>query len=181
MTAYKMEWQADLVEPKHPALHTEATLEPFGADVNWIERQQAMFQIMHENIGIGLASPQCGDQHRMFVMTHSTQGDIGIYNPQILDASEETCVIQEGCLTFPLLYLNITRPEKVQVRYQTVEQEVVEVWLEGVDSRVFQHELDHLRGKLFIDSSLAGDLKLKRAFARREKTFKKLLEMKVNG
>lgn len=50
---------------------------------------------------------------------------------------------------------------KVQVRYQTVEQEVVEVWLEGVDSRVFQHELDHLRGKLFIDSSLAGDLKLK--------------------
>jgi len=180
MTTDKMECQADIVEPRHPALHTEAILNPFDSDTDWKERQQAMFQIMHENIGIGLASPQCGDQNRMFVMTHSTQGDIGIYNPQILDASKETCVIQEGCLTFPLLYLNITRPEKVKVRYQTVDQEVVEVWLDGIDSRVFQHELDHLRGKLFIDSSLAGDLKLKRAFAKREKTFKKLQGM-TNG
>ena len=173
----EIKWQAELVMPKHPALHQPATLDPFTSDVNWVERQQAMFQIMHENIGIGLASPQCGDQHRMFVMAHSTEGDIGIYNPQILDASEETCVIQEGCLTFPLLYLNITRPEKVKVRYQTVDQEVVEVWLEGIDSRVFQHELDHLEGVLFIDSEYASELKLKRAFARREKTFKKLQGM----
>jgi peptide deformylase len=173
----EIKWQAELVMPKHPALHQPATLDPFTSDVNWVERQQAMFQIMHENIGIGLASPQCGDQHRMFVMAHSTEGDIGIYNPQILDASEETCVIQEGCLTFPLLYLNITRPEKVKVRYQTVDQAVVEVWLEGIDSRVFQHELDHLEGVLFIDSEYASELKLKRAFARREKTFKKLQGM----
>jgi peptide deformylase len=46
---------------------------------------------------------------------------------------------------------------------------------------VFQHELDHLEGVLFIDSEYASDLKLKRAFAKREKTFKKMMEMKVNG
>jgi peptide deformylase len=177
----KIEWQAELVEPKHPALHTKATLDPFESDVDWVERQQAMFQIMHENIGIGLASPQCGDQHRMFVMTHSTKGDIGIFNPVILAKSETSCVIEEGCLTFPLLYLIITRPDEVVVRYQTADATVVNETLNGLDARVFQHELDHLEGVLFIDSEYASDLKLKRAFAKREKTFKKIMEMKVNG
>ena len=175
----KIEWQAEIVNPKHPALHTKATKDPFESDVNWVERQQAMFQIMHENIGIGLAAPQCGDDHRMFVMTHSTKGDIGIYNPMILASSEKQCVIEEGCLTFPLLYLHITRPEEVLVRYQTEDATVVEETLTETDARVFQHELDHLEGLLFIDEEYACDLKLKRAFAKREKTFKKMKEMGI--
>jgi peptide deformylase len=177
----KMEWQAELVEPRHPALHTAATKDPFeSTDIDWVEREQAMFTIMHDNLGIGLASPQCGDQHKMFVMSHSTKGDIGIYNPQILATSESTCVIEEGCLTFPLLYLNITRPESVVVKYQSADGTETTETLTETDARVFQHEFDHLKGLLFIDSTYSSDLKLQRALAKREKTFKKMEKM-TNG
>jgi len=175
MTENKTEWLAELVDPKHPALHTKATLNPFASDsIDWKEREQAMFTIMHDSLGIGLASPQCGDGHRMFVMVHTTKGDIGIFNPEIIDASSKTCVIEEGCLTFPLLYLNITRPETVKVKYATADGNTIEEELTGIDARVFQHELDHLEGKLYIDD--ASELKLGRALKKREKMFKQIQE-----
>ena len=105
-------------------------------------------------------------------MTLSTGEDIGVYNPEILEVSEETVPMEEGCLTFPLLYFIVTRPAKVKVRFQTVDQEVVEDWLEGMDARCFLHEYDHLQGKLYLE--YASDMKLKRAMKKREKTFKTL-------
>ena len=81
----------------------------------------------------------------MFVMTLSTGEDIRVYNPEILEFSKETIGMEEGCLTFPLLYFIVTRPEKVKVRFETVDGGVVEDWLEGMDSRCFQHEFDLFR------------------------------------
>tara|TARA_Y100001937_G_scaffold84662_1_gene114516 strand:+ start:142 stop:639 length:498 start_codon:yes stop_codon:yes gene_type:complete len=162
----------ELVEPKHPALHTVANINPFETDINWIEHEQEMIKLMHDKIGIGLAAPQLGDSYKMFVMTHSSKGDIGLYNPQILASSEESVVMQEGCLTFPLLFLHISRPKEVMVRYQTVDQEIVEEKFEGLDARVFQHEHEHLQGKTYLDN--ASDLKLQRAMKKREKAFKRL-------
>ena len=161
-----------LVEPKHPALHTEANINPFETDIDWAHREQEMFQLMHDKIGIGLASPQLGDSYRMFVMTHSTKGDIGIYNPQIIATSEKQVTMEEGCLSFPLLFLHLTRPEEVMVKYQTVEQETVEESLSGLDARVFLHEYEHLTGKTYLDN--ASDLKLQRDMKQREKAFKRL-------
>ena len=162
----------ELVEPKHPALHTVANINPFETDINWIEHEQEMIKLMHDKIGIGLAAPQLGDSYKMFVMTHSSKGDIGLYNPQILASSEESVVMQEGCLTFPLLFLHISRPKEVMVRYQTVDQEIVEEKFDGLDARVFQHEHEHLQGKTYLDN--ASDLKLQRAMKKREKAFKRL-------
>ena len=162
----------ELVEPKHPALHTVANINPFETDINWIEHEKEMIKLMHDKIGIGLAAPQLGDSYKMFVMTHSSKGDIGLYNPQILASSEESVVMQEGCLTFPLLFLHISRPKEVMVRYQTVDQEIVEEKFEGLDARVFQHEHEHLQGKTYLDN--ASDLKLQRAMKKREKAFKRL-------
>jgi len=106
-------------------------------------------------------------------MNHSILGDIGVFKPEILEFSEENITIEEGCLSFPLLYLHITRPEKIKVKYFKADGEtIVETWMDGMDARCFQHEFEHLKGDLFLD--LVSELKLRRAYNKREKLFKKL-------
>lgn len=162
----------DLVEPRHHALHERAFLDPFKSDIDWPEKEKEMFQLMDDKLGMGLAAPQVGSNYRMFVMAHSHLGYIGCYNPRVLE-TEGTCVIKEGCLTFPLLYLNVERAERIKVRYTKSDGETdVEVWMDGMDARCYLHELDHLEGKLFLDE--VSDLKLRRAKEKRDKLLKKL-------
>jgi peptide deformylase len=97
---------------------------------------------------------------------------IGVYNPEILESSNERVPMEEGCLTFPLLYFIITRPEKVKVRFQTYDGETVEDWMDGRDARCFQHELDHINGIIYLE--YASDMKLQRAIKKRDKTFNML-------
>lgn len=171
------EWKPELVDPKHPALHTRAFLDPFASDVDWNEREQQMIQLMHDNMGMGLAAPQTGSHHNMFVMTHSVLGDIGVYNPEIIKMSENCVLIDEGCLTFPLLYLKISRPETIRVRYTKTDGEtIVETDMDGMDARCFQHEYQHLQGQLYLD--LVGEVKLKLAKQRRDKLFRKLEKLR---
>ena len=166
------DWKCELVEPKHSALHAHANLDPFSSDIDWAEREKEMFKLMHDKFGIGLAAPQVGSSYNMFVMHHEHLGDIGIYKPEILEAEGEV-MWEEGCLTFPMLYLPVSRPEKIKVKYYKNDGEtVVETWMDGRDARCFLHEYDHLKGQLFID--LVSDLKLQRAKKKREKFFKKL-------
>ena len=164
------EFKIELVEPRNPALHTVASVDPFSENADWEEREKEMIQLMQDRFGIGLAAPQLGMGYRMFVMTLSTGENIGVYNPEILEFSEETVGMEEGCLTFPLLYFIVTRPAKVKVRFQTVDQEIVEDWLEGMDARCFQHEFDHLNDKLYLE--YASDMKLQRAMKKRDKKIK---------
>ena len=160
-----------LVEAKNEVLHSKANINPFDdKDINWEEREKAMIQLMKDRFGIGLASPQIGSSHRMFVMTFESGENVGVYNPEILEFSKEEVAIEEGCLSFPLLYFVVTRPKKVKVRFETIDKEIVEDWLEGMDSRCFQHEFDHLNGKLYLE--YASDMKLKRAMKKRDKKFK---------
>ena len=163
--------ELELVNPKHPALHVPATINPFDdKDINWEEREKEMFNLMEKRFGIGLAYPQVGGSYKMFVMTLATGENVGVYNPEILEESSETVPMEEGCLTFPLLYFIVTRPARVKVRFQTYDQKVVEDWLDGMDARVFQHETDHLFGTLYLD--YASDMKLQRAMKKRDKKIK---------
>lgn len=163
-------WSCELVNPKHPALHKPATLDPFSGTVDWTEREKDMIALMHENFGIGLAAPQTGSSYNMFVMTHSFLGDMGVYKPEILE-TQGTVKMEEGCLTFPLLYFSVERPERIKVRFtKTDGEKIVEMWMDGMDARCFLHEYEHLQGKLYLDH--ASDLKLKRAKARRDKLLK---------
>ena len=174
------DWKCELVEPKNRALHTAATINPFGNNIDWEEREKEMIELMHKRHGIGLAAPQDGSSYNMFVMAHSHLGDIGVYKPEILESSTETEMWEEGCLSFPMLYLPIRRPEKVKVRYFKNDGKTqVEVWMDDRDARCFQHEFDHLQGRLFIDE--VSDLKLQRAFKKREKIFKQLDALADNG
>jgi peptide deformylase len=167
------DFKIDLVSAKHLALHTVASVDPFDdKDANWEERELEMITLMHDRMGIGLAAPQIGMGYKMFVMTFETGESIGIYNPEILEASTEMVPMEEGCLTFPLLYFIVTRPATVKVRFQTTTGEVVEDWMEGRDARCFQHELDHLNGITYLN--YASDMKLKRAIKKRDKTLRML-------
>lgn len=108
---------------------------------------KAMTKIMFENNGIGLAAPQVGVQKRIFIMGNPDKLIVCI-NPKILETGDEIQV-QEGCLSFPNLWLNVKRPDFIKVRYQQISGTVVEQELGGLPSRVFQHEFDHLNGICF--------------------------------
>lgn len=166
------DWDCNLVEAKHPVLKKRATVNPFGGNVDWVQREREMCELMQNRFGIGLAAPQVGSQYRMFVMNHSHLGEIGVYNPEILE-SEGKITVEEGCLSFPLLFMHITRPERVKVRYTKTDGITqVETWMDGMDARCFLHEYDHLEGKLFVDD--VSDFKLRRAMSKQQKNFKKL-------
>ena len=165
-----------LVEANHHTLHKKADIDPFSAtDVVWHERQTEMLQLMKDRFGIGLAAPQLGASYRMFVMNHTTIGDIGVYNPEIISQSEETKCQEEGCLTFPLLFFMVTRPATCVVKFQDCFQEEHTLELNSTDAQCFQHEFDHLEGKLFLE--YASDMKLQRAIKKREKRIKQIMKM----
>lgn len=166
------DWRCQLVEPSNRALHTSATVDPFKGDIDWAAREKEMIALMHANLGVGLSATQIGTSYNMFVMHHRFLGDIGVYKPEILETEGEV-MIEEGCLTWPLLYLKIKRAERIKVRYTKTDGEtVVEMWMDGIDARCFLHEYDHLQGVNFID--LVGDFKLQMAKQKRDKRFKKL-------
>jgi peptide deformylase len=166
------DWKCELVEPRHPALHKRASVDPFSGSTDWVEREKEMFKLMHDKLGVGLAAPQVGSSYNMFVMNHSYLGDMGIYKPEILETEGEID-IEEGCLTWPLLFIHIKRPAKIKVRFYKNDGETqVEMWMDGIDARCFLHEYDHLTGTNFID--IVSDFKLRRAMEKRDKRFKKL-------
>ena len=107
-----------------------------------------MFETMKNYGGIGLSANQVGKPYRLFVMGDNLQINKGqkwvCINPEITDMSKETIRYKEGCLTFPFLFLDIERPQKIKVKYQNEQLETVEEEFDGIVSRCYQHELDHM-------------------------------------
>ena len=111
---------------------------------------------MHETMraapGVGLAATQVGRLLRMFVYDSGDEGGRGtLVNPSITWMSEETDEAEEGCLSLPGTYYPVTRATSVKVRAQDVTGAPIEKEGEGFLARIFQHEIDHLDGVLFID------------------------------
>lgn len=115
-----------------------------------LETLDNMVETMIDAGGVGLAAPQIGIGLTMFVL--GVEGVIRkVINPEILYLSEELAEREEGCLSIPGVYKKLERPNIVKVRYQNEKGEVVEEEAEGLLSRAFQHEYDHLVGELFVD------------------------------
>lgn len=120
-----------------------------------------MIEIMTENEGIGLAAPQVGELKRIIVVQTEKGSEIFI-NPKIIKKSKETIIDEEGCLSFPGLFLKIKRAKEVEIEALNERGEKIQVRAEGLPARIFQHEIDHLDGILFIDRlSFWQKLKLK--------------------
>ena len=135
----------------------------------------SMFETMVKYGGIGLSANQVGLPFRMFVMGGHPQIDSGkvraVFNPLINDVSEETVAMKEGCLSFPFLFLSITRPKWCHVKYTDQHGKDVEEVLHGMNARIFMHENEHMNGYVFTD--LVSKFKLKRAEEARKKMVKR--------
>ena len=122
-----------------------------------------MLETMYEAPGIGLAAPQIGVDARLLVMDCAQRDGDGegneaeparpmvLVNPQVMWSSEETNVYEEGCLSIPEEFAEVTRPSSVTVAWTDLDGGAAEETFEGIWATCVQHEIDHLNGKLFID------------------------------
>ena len=125
--------------------------------------------------GVGLSANQCGVFQRVFVIGHE-DFSIACINPRIVGKSPSTKKDNEGCLSYPGLYVNIDRPDWVDVEYTDENGQLVQTRLEGVTARCFQHELDHMNGIRFTD--LVGAASLMVARRKQAKLIKKIVRHK---
>ena len=125
-----------------------AKITDFDDDLKeFVER---LTEVMYTEDGVGLAAPQVGVLKRVIVFDDGSGSKVMI-NPVIVSSGNDTVVMEEGCLSVPGIYADISRPASVNVRYQDIDGRVVEELLEGYAARIVQHETDHLDGRLFID------------------------------
>lgn len=135
----------DLVNSTHPILSTKLPrFDMSNPPVDPVELVVNLTETMIHNKGLGLAANQVGLPYRVFVI--NAEQVIPCFNPIIVDASSETVMMEEGCLSHPDLFVKIKRSASVKTRYTLPNGEVVTKVFEGLTSRVFQHELDHLDG-----------------------------------
>jgi peptide deformylase len=142
-------------------LHPDARLKKKSVEVEnitdaLIKLAEDMMETMYDAPGIGLAAPQIGVLERLIVMDCAKKEDeepdpIIMVNPTIIASSEENSVYEEGCLSIPEHFAEITRPEFVQVEWIDLGGKQHSEEFNGLKSTCVQHEIDHLNGKLFID------------------------------
>ena len=117
-----------------------------------IEFSYQLVKTMIDSGGIGLAANQIGVPYSIFTVFSQPQ-NIVLFNPRIVDISTELVELEEGCLTYPGLFVPIKRPRHVRVRYQQPNGETVTEKYTGMTARVILHELDHLNGETFYNKA----------------------------
>ena len=154
---------------KHPNSWLDRTVQDFDfntMDAGKIEHDMIGTMIVEK--GIGLAANQVQLDAKIFVMQpHSVPGKtqpFAVINPVIQEASTDLVLMEEGCLSFPKLYLKILRPNTIVVKYIDSDQKECIIKLDRINARIFLHEFDHLYGINFIDrvSKLKLDMALKK-------------------
>jgi len=135
---------------------------------------EQMFFTMYEEKGIGLAATQVNIHKRIIVIDVSENKDKKIFliNPEIISLSDDIDSMEEGCLSVPGFYENVSRPKTVKVSSLDYDGKQIEIEANGLLSTCIQHEIDHLNGKLFVDhiSSL-----------KRSRIEKKITKLKKEG
>lgn len=146
--------QLKILQYPHPSLrHPAKELTVIDKKVHLVAGR--MLELMYEHAGLGLAAPQVGIPFRMFVVNYAGDPEkpdmAGVYlNPVILErkSSQEG---EEGCLSFPKLFQKVRRAKTIKAVAYNLKGEEVQVELSNLPARLWQHEIDHLDGKLFID------------------------------
>jgi peptide deformylase len=127
-----------------------------------------MLETMYDAPGVGLAAPQVGVLKRIIVVDPAREGEPPqphmMANPEIVWASEETKLHDEGCLSLPEEYEPVSRPARIKVRYVDEHNEIRTIEADGLLAVIIQHEMDHLDGVLFVDhiSALKRNIILRR-------------------
>ncbi len=144
----------EIVRLPDPVLKTVSTpVEAVTDDVRAL--LDDMLETMYDAPGIGLAAVQIGVPKRLVVIDTAKEDEphdpIFLVNPEVVWSSEETAEYEEGCLSIPEVYDNVTRPAEVKVRYLDRDGKSCERHCDGLLATCVQHEIDHLNGVLFID------------------------------
>ena len=177
-----------LIPPTDPRVQT--AIAPFQDEMlkehdfkDRKELTESMFECMKKFNGIGLTANQVGLPFNMFVAGGHPSIEngkaIAMYNPMIISVGVEEIMMKEGCLTYPFLFLSIKRPRKSVFKYEDSDGKLQEAHLDGMMSRICQHEYDHILGKNFTD--YASKLKLDRAFKKAEKEMDKARKIRAKA
>lgn len=125
-----------------------------------------LVKCMYDNNGIGLSANQVGVPYRIFAMRGSPENFVCI-NPRVVMPSEEVIALEEGCLSYPGLFVKIKRPRHVRVRFMTPNGETRTETFTGMSARCFLHEMEHMDGEVFYKK--ANDFHRHQAFNRMKK------------
>ncbi len=156
-----------ILRPPSPILRAK-TRAPGPADANAVRALlPQLLATMYAAPGIGLAAPQVGVGLRVAVvdlMADEKPAPIHLINPEIIGVSEEWATREEGCLSLPGQYADVSRPARVKVRFRDQHGAAQEIEAEGLLAACLQHEIDHLDGVLFVDhlSALKRNMILRR-------------------
>ena len=166
MSVYK------LLENKNPIL--SIPLSGISKECDRKQLKDDLIETMKEFNGIGLSANQVGIMERVFVMydNFEKRESTACFNPKILHESKEQIFMDEGCLSWPGLWLKIKRPVWVEVEYEDENGERIENKFTNLEARVFLHELDHMEGSDF--TKRVSRLRFDRAKKRLKKVQKRL-------
>tara|TARA_R100001377_G_scaffold47383_1_gene27326 strand:+ start:413 stop:931 length:519 start_codon:yes stop_codon:yes gene_type:complete len=142
-----------------------------------LDRQEIkdnLIETMKSFAGVGLSANQCGVMERVFVMYSDLNKKeiIACFNPKIVSTSDESLLMDEGCLSYPGIWLKVKRPDGIEATYEDEDGKLHDIALFGLECRIFQHELDHMEGTDF--TKRVSRLRLSRAKKRLKKTNKYL-------
>lgn len=125
------------------------------------ELAEDMFDTMHKYDGLGLAGVQVGILKRIIVIDlYDDVSKFCLINPEIVEKSEETVELEEGCLSYPNQFGKVVRSTKVKVKALDLDGKKVTLEAEGLLAQALQHEIDHLNGEVFKDKILPGTFEI---------------------
>ena len=136
----------ELVKPEHQLFHHRIQSCSYNLDRHHLSRVLIDNMIHHE--GIGISANQIGIWERAFAMVRDLENNevMVCFNPRIIKSYSEEVEMEEGCLSYPELFLKVKRPDKIVVKYEDEDKKIHKLKLQGLASRVFQHEYDHMEG-----------------------------------
>ena len=160
-----------LIESTNPLLRIK--LSECSSDLDREKVESQLIDSMKHYQGIGLSANQVGIMERVFVMYSDVKkGEIiSCFNPKIVTQSDNEIVIEEGCLSYPGLWLKVKRPDGIEVEYEDKNGELQSKAMFGLECRIFLHEYDHMEGTDFTKK--VSKIKLDRAKKRQSKMLKK--------
>ena len=160
-----------LIESTNPLLRIK--LSECSSDLDREKVESQLIDSMKHYQGIGLSANQVGIMERVFVMYSDVKkGEIiSCFNPKIITQSDTEIVIEEGCLSYPGLWLKVKRPDGIEVEYEDKNGELQSKAMFGLECRIFLHEYDHMEGTDFTKK--VSKIKLDRAKKRQSKMLKK--------
>ena len=160
-----------LIEAENPIM--KVRLSGCSPDLDRDDVEEKLLDSMKNYQGIGLSANQIGIMERVFVMYSDVKKreTITCFNPKIVTQSDTKILMDEGCLTYPGLWLKVKRPDGIEVEYEDKNGEMQHQAMFGLECRIFLHEYDHMEGTNFTQK--VSKIKLNRALKRRSKMVKK--------